>query len=106
MLDNLPEIHALWIGNTLGDISRCCLKSFFLKGHKVFLHTYSKIEDLPEGIVCLDANLIIDKKNIFKHTETGSYALFSDLFRYELLKKVDAIYGLISFGFSASSPFK
>lgn len=92
MLNNLPEIHALWIGNKLGDISRCCLKSFYLKGHKVFLHTYSTIEDLPDGIICLDANLIIDKKNIFKHTETGSYALFSDLFRYELLKQVDGIY--------------
>lgn len=88
----LAEIHALWVGKKLGPISRCCLFSFVKQGHKVFLHAYNEIEDLPEGIIAVDANLIISKDKIFKHKETGSYALFSDIFRYELLKKIDGIY--------------
>lgn len=88
----LPIIHALWVGNKLGAISRCCLSSFVMRGHQVHLHTYSEIEDLPDGVMICDANEIIPSNKIIKHNATGSYALFSDLFRYELLTKVDGIY--------------
>lgn len=88
----IPQIHALWIGDKLGDISRCCLTSFIKQGHSVYLHTYGDIQDLPQGITICDANKIIKKEKIIRHKETGSYALFSDIFRYELLKKVDGIY--------------
>ncbi|EPL5572329.1 galactosyltransferase Lgt5, partial [Acinetobacter baumannii] len=30
MSNNLPTIHALWIGEKLGAISRCCLHSFVM----------------------------------------------------------------------------
>lgn len=89
---NLPVIHALWIGNKLGAISRSCLQSFVMRGHKVYLHTYTEIEDIPKGITTVDANQIIPADKIIKHNETGSYALFSDIFRYELMRKVDGIY--------------
>ena len=92
MNPELPIIHALWVGNKLGAISRCCLYSFVMRGHEVYLHTYGEIEDLPEGVKCCDANAIIPEDKIIKHNKTGSYALFSDLFRYELLKKVNGIY--------------
>lgn len=88
----LPIIHALWIGDRLGKISSSCLRSFVLRGHKVLLHTYGEILDLPEGVQCVDANAIIPKNKIFKHNRTGSYALFSDVFRYELLKQVSGVY--------------
>lgn len=91
-MSNLAEIHALWIGKKLGEISRCCLRSFVLRGHSVFLHTYADIEDIPEGVQVVDANKIITEDKIIKHRETGSYALFSDIFRYELMKKVKGIY--------------
>lgn len=92
MIDQLPEIHALWIGQKLGKLSSCCLRSFVLKGHAVYLHAYEQIDDVPEGVQIVDANRIISKNKIFKHKKTGSYALFSDVFRYELLKKTDGIY--------------
>lgn len=88
----LPTIHALWIGNQLGSISRCCLSSFVKQGHQVYLHTYGDIQDLPQGITITDANNIIPQNEIIRHKSTGSYALFSDIFRYELLKRVDGIY--------------
>lgn len=89
---SLPIIHALWIGRRLGKISCCCLTSFLKQGHEVHLHTYEDIDDLPQGITIYDANQIIAKEKIIRHKKTGSYALFSDIFRYELLKRVDGIY--------------
>ena len=88
----LPIIHALWIGNKLGAISRSCLQSFIMRGHEVHLHTYAEIDDIPEGVKRVDANLIVPSDKIIKHNKTGSYALFSDIFRYELMRKVDGIY--------------
>ena len=88
----LPTIHALWIGHTLGKISSSCLQSFVMRGHKVLLHTYGTVSGVPEGVQCVDANEIIPAEKIFKHNHTGSYALFSDVFRYELLTKVCGIY--------------
>ena len=88
----LPVIHALWIGDTLGQISAACLSSFVKQGHKVHLHAYTSISDVPNGIDVCDANLIIPKEKIIRHEATGSYALFSDIFRYELLRQVDGIY--------------
>lgn len=87
MSEKLAEIHALWIGKSLGKISHCCLKSFIMRGHKVYLHVYEDIDDLPDGIMMVDANLTIPSSKIIKHKKTGSYALFSDIFRYELLKQ-------------------
>ena len=92
MSNNLPVIHALWIGKKLGDISRCCLSSFVKQGHQVHLHVYAEIEDVPDGVDCVDANKIIPENKIIKHNATGSYALFSDIFRYELMNHVDGIY--------------
>lgn len=37
---NLPIIHALWIGDTLGKLSAACLSSFVQQGHRVCLHAY------------------------------------------------------------------
>lgn len=89
---DLVDIHALWIGSRLSIISECCLKSFVMRGHKVFLHVYNKIENIPQGVIVQDANLIIPENKIIKHKKTGSYALFSDIFRYSLLNSVDGIY--------------
>ena len=89
---NLPVIHALWIGSKLGHISKSCLYSFIMRGHQVKLHTYGHVEDIPDGVEICDANQIITSDKIIKHNATGSYALFSDLFRYELLTKVEGIY--------------
>ncbi len=89
---NFPVIHALWIGKKLGSISRSCLQSFVMRGHEVHLHTYDEIDDIPQGVTQVDANIIIPCDKIIKHNETGSYALFSDVFRYELMQKVEGIY--------------
>lgn len=89
---NLPVIRALWVGKRLGRLSRCCLSSFVRRGHQVCLYTYEQVEDVPEGVEVCDANQIVPADKIIRHKATGSYALFSDIFRYELLKKAGGIY--------------
>lgn len=90
---NLPTINALWIGGQLGQIARACLTSFVMRGHKVHLYTYDKLPDIPDGITVCDGNDIIHHSKIFKHKKKQSYGPFSDIFSYELLKKMDnAIY--------------
>ena len=84
----LPDIHALWVGENLGRLARCCLMSFIQQGHNVVLHVYNDIKDVPSGVKLADANQIINKSKIIKHKKTGSYALFSDIFRYELMKSL------------------
>lgn len=92
MVDELPTIHALWIGDELGAIAAACLQSFATQGHKMVLHCYQPIRDIPDGVTVSDANAILPEKSIFQHTKSGSYALFSDLFRYEVLTKHSGIY--------------
>lgn len=87
-----PVVHAVWIGDTLGTIGAACLKSFRNNGHHVKLHAYGKITDLPEGVELSDANKIINEREVFRHSASGSYAMFSDIFRYQLLRKEGGIY--------------
>lgn len=85
----LPSINSLWIGKNLGAISSACLHSFLKHGHEVNLYAYDDIADLPNGVKVRDANEIIDKSQIFRHHKRGSYAPFSDVFRYKMLKQID-----------------
>ena len=85
----LPSINALWIGENLGPISRCCLTSFIMRGHQVNLFAYHDIQDIPNGVTVCDANSIIHHSKIFKHKKKQSYGPFSDIFSYELLNHID-----------------
>ncbi|VEG13284.1 glycosyltransferase [Moraxella cuniculi] len=85
---DLPSINALWIGEKLNAISTACLISFIKHGHQVNLYTYGEISNLPTGVHVLDGSTILDKSKIIKHQKSGSFALFSDIFRYALLSKI------------------
>ncbi len=86
-------IHGLWIGKSLSSIELLCIKSFFANGHEFHLWAYDIIETkLPEGVIIEDASEIIPREQVFCYKNTnqfghgkGSYAGFSDIFRYKLL---------------------
>lgn len=91
-LDN-RIVHGLWIGKHLSVIELLCIHSFLHKGHEFHLWLYDQLETpLPAGTIVENANLIIasdqvfcyKNKNQFGHGK-GSYAGFSDIFRYKLL---------------------
>ena len=89
--DNLI-VHGLWIGQTLNPTELLCIQSYLSAGHQFYLWAYQEIENIPEQAKKMDANLVIPYKNVFSYTNPnkfghgkGSYAGFSDIFRYKLL---------------------
>lgn len=89
-MDNL--FHSLWIGEKLGDPELLTLHSFAEKGHSIQLWAYNKMNNVPEFTIVKDANEIIPESKVFKYDKNskidwgkGSYAGFSDVFRYKLL---------------------
>ena len=77
------KIYGLWIGNKLSDLHLLCLKSFLKYDNEIILYIYNEIINLPSGIKILDANDIIPYDLVYLYT--GSYAGFSDFFRWKLL---------------------
>ena len=86
-------INALWIGNKLSALELLTIQSFLDNGHSFKLWLYEPLENtLPEKVMIGDANTIIPRENIFAYKNPnkyghgkGSYAGFSDIFRYKLL---------------------
>jgi mannosyltransferase OCH1-like enzyme len=86
-------IHGMWIGNELSSIELLTIKSFIANGHQFYLWLYDNpaIEEM-DNLIIKDASEIISRefvfsyknKNTFGHGQ-GSYAGFSDIFRYKLL---------------------
>lgn len=84
MYKNLPIIQSLWIGGNLSNIELLSISSFLNHGHEFHLYTYGKIDNIPLGVSVMDANEILPESLIFKN-KYGSYAIFADWFRWELL---------------------
>lgn len=86
---DLPTIKTLWIGE-LSRVETTCLNSFINSGHTVELFSYSKISNLPIGVIEKDANEILPENKIFRYGSInnegkGSVAGFANHFRYLLL---------------------
>jgi len=87
------NIHALWIGKKLAPTEQLTIKSFQRNGHIFHLWAYDDIEtEIPEGCVIHNAADIIPRDEVFCYNYSnqfghgkGSYAGFSDIFRYKLL---------------------
>ncbi len=93
MDDSNLTVNAMWIGKSLSACELLTIKSFINNGHRFVLWAYDEIETpLPEGAVVKDASEIIPREKVFSYNHTnqfghgkGSYAGFSDIFRYKLL---------------------
>lgn len=89
-------VNALWIGSRLSNLELLTIRSFMAHGHRFRLWAYDNIETpLPEGIILADAGRIIPKHQVFAYRNSnsfghgkGSYAGFSDVFRYKLLYEI------------------
>ena len=86
-------VHGMWIGETLSNIELLTIKSFTSNGHTFFLWNYDnpKVPKI-DNLVLKDASEIIPKQFVFSYRNKnkfghgkGSYAGFSDIFRYKLL---------------------
>jgi len=93
MLPDNYIVNSLWIGKQLSELELLTINSFLNNGHQFILWTYDDIiTPLPDALIVRNAGEIIPKdkvfqyrfKNQFDHGK-GSYAGFSDIFRYKLL---------------------
>lgn len=78
----------------LGPQELACLTSFIKNGHHVIVYSYSH-ESLPPFLTGRDAREIMTKEKLFaleSGQHKGSYAIFSDIFRWELLKQKGGIW--------------
>lgn len=79
-------VNMLWVGGSLSLIEQLSAQSFLDAGHKVVLHTYEGVGNVPENVELADANLVMDYSLVqrLRERKSGSYALASDYFRYAL----------------------
>jgi hypothetical protein len=81
-------VQSLWIGTALPDLQQLSIRSFLAHGHEYHLYTYGDIEGVPEGTTLRDGTAILPSDSIFCYQRgfgKGSYAAFSNLFRYKLI---------------------
>lgn len=74
----------LWVGERLGSLERACMRSVMRRGHRLTLWSYNPPANVPEGVMVADADEILPESSVIRHYKSGSVALFSDWFRYEL----------------------
>lgn len=85
-------VQGLWIDGELSPLEWLTIRSFQKQGYIFHLYTYHLQIKVPENTIVLNANHIIPKNDVFQYKNTnqyghgkGSYAGFSDIFRYKLL---------------------
>lgn len=81
-------VQGLWVGGTLPMLPQLCIRSFLANGHDFHLYTYQPVDRVPAGTRIIDAREILSESRIFRKQEgfgSGSFAPFSDCFRYQLL---------------------
>ena len=89
-------INALWVGNRLSQVELLTINSFLKNGHTFILWAYDQLQNkLPPDLIIKDAEELISRKQVFYYKNSdqyghgkGSYAGFSDIFRYKLLYEI------------------
>ncbi len=76
----------LWIGPGLSALERACMRSVMAQGHALALYTYGDVDGVPGGVEQRDAAQILPRSAVVRH-QSGSVALFSDHFRFELQRR-------------------
>ena len=81
-------IRGLWIGGWLSELERLCIRSFCANGHEFHLYAYDELQNLPQvgGLRVLNGADILPRKCVYRDLR-GSFAHFSDYFRWELLRQ-------------------
>jgi hypothetical protein len=81
-------IQSLWIGPRLTVMERLAIQSFLDHDHPFYLYCYDVPDGVPSGTILKDAAEVLPRRSVFSYAEgfaKGSYAAFSNFFRYKLL---------------------
>lgn len=91
MAEDAPACAMLWIGSRLTAVERACMRSVIAQDHRLTLYAYDEIAGLPEGVALVDAREVLPRETLIAH-RSGSYALFSDRFRFELQRQCKGVW--------------
>jgi mannosyltransferase OCH1-like enzyme len=80
-----------WAYGNLSEFERLCVESFVRLEYRVTIWTYDNLLSAPPGANVRDAREIIPEAEVFLNRQ-GSYAGFSDLFRYSVLSRRGGLY--------------
>lgn len=83
------HIAMLWVEGPLSYVEQLCVQSFLDNGHDVTMYHYGEVTNVPKGATMVHGREILDRDQFIAHGKTGSMALFSDVFRYHMLTKLD-----------------
>jgi tetratricopeptide (TPR) repeat protein len=93
-MEDLNTIRTLWHGSTLSIFEELSLRSFVRCGHEVEVYSYNHLS-VPPGVRVCDASTIVPASGVFSYNRglaKGSFAAFSNLFRFELLYQKGGIW--------------
>ncbi|MCB0508977.1 MAG: glycosyltransferase [Chitinophagales bacterium] len=101
-MENEPieTVHGLWIGGSLSALECLTIQSYLQHGFRFILWVYDANNlNVPENVVVKHAHEIIASEKVFQYKTQnvhghgkGSYAGFSDIFRYKLLYEYGGIW--------------
>lgn len=82
-----PPVQGLWVEGPLSAMELLSVRSFLANGHPYHLYSYDDVPNLPAGAELRPATDVLPASAIFRYSaeEGGSFAAFSNLFRYRLL---------------------
>lgn len=83
--------HMFWAKGPVSELEHLCMKSFVDKNYNLLVWSYDDGLLIPRGASLRDANLVIEESKLFLNRK-GSYAGFSDLFRYKVLSRFGGLY--------------
>ncbi|MDQ3478620.1 MAG: hypothetical protein M3438_05615 [Pseudomonadota bacterium] len=76
----------LWVGDALGPVERACMRSVLRQGHSLALYCYEEPAGVPQGVEVRDASAVVPKGELLAPWFARA-DLYSDRFRYELLRR-------------------
>jgi mannosyltransferase OCH1-like enzyme len=80
-----------WAYGNFSRLELMCANSFINNNYNLHIWTYGDLPNAPKGAVIRDAREIISENLVFLN-KVGSYASFSDFFRYTVLAKFGGLY--------------
>ena len=80
------KLFSFWSGTPLSYLERLCLASMLRAGHPVDVYSYDEHLVVPAGVTLRSASEVLPESKIVREGG-GSWALVSDMFRYEGLSR-------------------
>ncbi|WP_257170831.1 hypothetical protein, partial [Bradyrhizobium sp. SRS-191] len=70
-------------------LEQLCFVSALAQGHDVVLYSYTPeaLQGVPAGVEIRDAREVMSEQRLVRYSDTGSFALGANFFRYRLLQK-------------------